>query len=303
MKQQHVLVTGGANLDLTGTSHSTLRAADSNPGHVKSAAGGVGRNIAENLARLGNRVGLVTLLGDDVGRKVITDSCQAVGIDLSCALVDPGKSTGTYLAVNDQHGELALAINDMGIIDSLLPDILATRQEIYAQADALVIEANLPAASIEWISQHFNHKCIHADAVSGPKARRLLPALSHLETLKVNCEESAILLGKTGEAEVLAEGLRQQGVRNVLLSLGNDGALLHCDQGVFYQPPFTATLVSQNGAGDALLAGFLTGQHLFEAPQKQLAFAIGCASLTLESISAVHPTLSIAKVNQQFLSD
>lgn len=266
MGRATVLVTGGANLDLTGTSHTELRVADSNPGQVKSAAGGVGRNIAENLARLGNHVGLITLMGDDVGQKVIANSCQAAGIDLSSAIIDPEQSTGTYLAVNDNHGELAVAINDMRSIDSLLPEALSTRQNDYAQADALVIEANLPAASIQWISQHFNHKCIHADAVSGPKAARLLPALPHLETLKVNCEEAAILLGKTNDAQALAKELYQAGVKNVLLSLGSDGALLCCEQGLFHQPPFAAKLVSQNGAGDALLAGFLTGQQLYKAP-------------------------------------
>lgn len=60
---------GGANMDLKARSHARATSRTSNPGHGSMAPGGVARNIAENLGRLGNRVHLVSVVGrDPLGR-------------------------------------------------------------------------------------------------------------------------------------------------------------------------------------------------------------------------------------------
>ena len=60
-----VAVIGGANIDIHGKSNDTLQERDSNPGQVHTSAGGVARNIAENLARLGVDCRLITAVGKD----------------------------------------------------------------------------------------------------------------------------------------------------------------------------------------------------------------------------------------------
>ena len=60
-----VSVIGGANIDIHGRSTQALRSNDSNPGDVHISAGGVARNIAENLARLGADTRLISAVGDD----------------------------------------------------------------------------------------------------------------------------------------------------------------------------------------------------------------------------------------------
>ena len=61
----YAVVIGGANMDICGCSHDNLRIGDSNPGKVRTSAGGVGRNIAENLARLGTDTRLLSAVGND----------------------------------------------------------------------------------------------------------------------------------------------------------------------------------------------------------------------------------------------
>ena len=78
-----VYVIGGVNMDIAGTPAAELRGGDSNPGRVTLSPGGVGRNIAENLSRLGRRVSLITVLGDDAYAGAIREHCRNVGIDLS----------------------------------------------------------------------------------------------------------------------------------------------------------------------------------------------------------------------------
>ena len=51
-EKDYVVIIGSANIDVAGYSHESLNYADSNPGKIKFTPGGVGRNIAQNLALL-----------------------------------------------------------------------------------------------------------------------------------------------------------------------------------------------------------------------------------------------------------
>ncbi len=60
----YALVIGGANIDFVGIPDNKLIWHDKNPGKIKMSLGGVGRNIAENLAKLGVHTKLLALVGD-----------------------------------------------------------------------------------------------------------------------------------------------------------------------------------------------------------------------------------------------
>ena len=102
-------VVGGANVDVKCHISGAAILATSNPGRVESSVGGVGRNIAENLALLGVRPKLVTALGRDAHAELIRASCAAFELD---ALTTPD-ATGTYTAILDAVGELVIAVADM----------------------------------------------------------------------------------------------------------------------------------------------------------------------------------------------
>src|SRR5918911_1871281 len=94
-------------------------AGTSNPGSVVSSPGGVARNIAENLARLGHRPALVSVIGDDtVGTSLVT-GIRAVGVDARSVRTEPGDGTAEYLAILDPDGELVLGVAVMAVLDAL----------------------------------------------------------------------------------------------------------------------------------------------------------------------------------------
>ena len=76
----YAVVIGGANMDICGCSHDNLRIGDSNPGRVRTSAGGVGRNIAENLARLGTDTRLLSAVGNDQYGHHLLDVTQRAGV-------------------------------------------------------------------------------------------------------------------------------------------------------------------------------------------------------------------------------
>ena len=170
-----VVVIGGANVDIKGRSGGPVIAGTSNPGRVTVSAGGVGRNIAENLARLGIETALVTALGDDANGQLLRGSCAAARVDLSMALTSEAP-TGSYLALLDDQGELVSAINDMRAVDALTEDHLARHADELAAADMLVADCNLSAPCLDWLCRFAGDRDLRLliEPVSVPKAMKLL---------------------------------------------------------------------------------------------------------------------------------
>lgn len=82
-KDDYVVVIGGTNIDLQGFPRKKLIMKDSNIGSVKISLGGVGRNIAENLTRLGFYTKLISIIGDDVYGNLIMEKSREIGLDLA----------------------------------------------------------------------------------------------------------------------------------------------------------------------------------------------------------------------------
>ena len=95
----YVAVVGGVNMDIGAVSAGALVARDSNPGHVTTSLGGVGRNIAHNLCLLGQRTAMVTVMGDDDFGRRVQENAKDIGLDLSAGAVLPDCRTGTYLYI------------------------------------------------------------------------------------------------------------------------------------------------------------------------------------------------------------
>jgi pseudouridine kinase len=154
-----ICVIGGANADIIATSFGAFVPSDSNPGTVRLTAGGVGRNIAHNLALLGNEVVFLTQFGGDAFGRFTADSCRDAGIDISlCDYASKGVRS-CFLSINDCNGEMVGGVADM--IDHV-------------------------------------DKPLYLDAVSGAKASKIKEAMSrsskkHLFSLKCNQLENAIL--------------------------------------------------------------------------------------------------------------
>ena len=123
MRTPSVVAIGAANIDINGYSTSALLHEESNPGRVELCAGGVARNIAENLARLGVEVELLTALGGDGLQRLIIESCRAAGVGYSYCAVDVTMPSSFYMAVLDCTGEMDVAVCDMPLADKLrLPE-------------------------------------------------------------------------------------------------------------------------------------------------------------------------------------
>ena len=122
-----ITVIGGANIDISAKYSSPVAAGgDSNQGQISTSAGGVARNIAENLARLGSAVQLITGLGDDGFSVSVRASLNLPLLDLSACYAPPNTPSDSYLSLYDMKGELVSAVNQMRLVNKLTPCLLYT---------------------------------------------------------------------------------------------------------------------------------------------------------------------------------
>lgn len=285
-----VCVVGGINVDITGTSDKALIPGDSNPGRVTLTLGGVGRNIAENLARLGARVSMVTALGDDAHTAWIRRSCRDLGIDLSASDVIPGSATNTYLCVNDAGGDLAVAVSDMRSCDGVTPAYLAPRLAMMNAADAVVLDANLPEESIRWLAENVRVP-LAADPVSVRKSERLLPALQRLALIKPNRAEAESLTG-LDDPEEAAASLVSAGVACAMVSMGADGVWYASSTAAGCQPCLTDRIVSTNGCGDSFFAAALLAKLRGAGPAEMALLGQAASAICAQSMDAVNPAMT-----------
>ncbi len=298
------LVAGGLNLDILAKARDSFKLYDSNPGSIGERPGGVGFNIARNLALLGEPVHFLTARGrDGVGDKLF-QAAREKGLDLSLALVREAWSSARYLAIHDQAGDMVAAINDMSLFDSLTPDEIQPwsgaglgEEEGRPAFSGAFLEANLPEPVLQELAAHWDLP-LFADAVSLAKVDRLLPLLPRLAGFKLNRMEAGQLTGLAGgsrrAAVRAAREIADRGVGRVCLSLGIEGALFTDGRlTVHARPPLIVQEANATGAGDAMAAAFawasVRAYDLYETAR----LAAAAASLTVESAEAVNPDLTL----------
>ena len=252
-----VIVIGGANVDIKGRASGPCLPRTSNPGSVTLSAGGVGRNIAENLARLGLSVSLVTALGDDPNAALVRSACAGAGVDLSLAWVS-GHPTGTYLAVLDETGEMVSAVSDMRAMDGLDPAHLDALSGELARADMLVADCNLPTGCLAWLTGFAGRHGLRLliEPVSVAKARKLLGFTRDAPVFAITPNAQQL--------DALADGdiarLHALGFANVVLHRGREGAVASDGHQRVAVPSVNSPEIADvTGAGDAAVAGLVFG--------------------------------------------
>lgn len=289
------MVVGGANMDVLARSNALMAAETSNPGRTVFTPGGVGRNLAENLARWGVPVRLVTRVGADaLGRELLTKT-EAAGVDIS--LVNPvqGAVTGTYVAVIAHTGDLVVAVSDMGITEAIAPVDIDQAASALAEAQLVLADANLLPATLGRlldVCAETNVPVI-VEPVSVPKAARLSGVLwpaRPIHTLTPNLAELQAMTG-VSDPFAAAQLLRERGVQRVWCHHGS-GSTIYNAYGAQSVRVETVEAVDVTGAGDALVAGYVAALLRRVSVAEAVRFGHLAAELTVQSAQTVRSDLA-----------
>ncbi len=299
MTQKRIAVIGGANVDIGGFVRDTLRMHDSNIGTVRLTPGGVGRNIAENVAKLGLQTEFVGAIGGDAKGEMLLADCRKKGIVTSRCLLAAQGRTSVYMFIDDERGDMCIAVNDMEIQGRLTPMFFQDKLEWLNAMDAVVLEANLSAETLGFLARELRVPVV-ADAVSAVKAGRLAAALPGLSAIKPNRYEAEALTGiaVTGpdSARCAAQALLSRGVQRVYLTLGAQGALC-AEAGRAYLLPSPAhDIVNATGAGDAFTAAVAWAQAQRMSLEQCARAGMAASVVAARAAESVSPEMSAAAV-------
>lgn len=303
--REEVVIIGGSNIDLKGYTDSYINNT-SNPGQIMESLGGVGRNIAENLAILGREVVFLTAVGNDhYGEKIIEDTAEA-GVNMEFAKKVDNKKTGIYLAHLDQNGELVGAISDMHILDEITPEYIKKHIQIIKQSSTLVLDMNLKPEVIKGIFDYIKGDSLKVivEPVSLEKAKKAKLFLRKIDYITPNIDEAEILLGLKVCSEKSLDWRKERLVKAynqlenppaMIITCGEKGVLV-ITESVSQLLPGTHIPVSEiketTGAGDAFTAGLIEGLLNGKGLIKSVRLGMKAAEITICTNSTVNSNLA-----------
>ena len=304
-----VIVIGAAGKDIIGRLKSDFQMDTSNPAKIRVSFGGIARNVAENLARLGQPVILLSVVGDDDrGDRLLTQARQA-GVIVDHVLRTSEHPTGTYVGIISANGQFQSAIDDMRAINCLSVDYIQQHAQLFKEASMLFVDMNVPKDVLKTafaLARRANLP-ICADPTSFALASRLKPYLKHLLLMTPNANEAALLCNETEkitnrrQAMKAAKYLVGAGVKIVVITLGEQGLCYATSETSGFIPANKTEILDPTGAGDALTATIIFGL-INEIPiDDAVRLGVSAASLTLRHLGTVVPDLSLEKLYDQLI--
>ena len=296
--KKYAVVIGAANIDIGGTPYKPLIPGDSNPGVIKMSYGGVARNIAHNLTLLGFNVELITAAGDDTLGMEMLRKCEAIGLDTSLSVVVPGGSSSVYLFINDEKGEMDLALSHVDIVKKITPEYIESISDVINSAEVVVADCNLSQETILKLKDICKVP-LYVDTVSVSHADKIKGHLEGIDTIKPNLLEAEFLTDMIIESEYdcleAARALINQGVRRVFISMGPDGMIAADKDHAILADRYPVTVKSTTGAGDSAMAAIVwsTLNEEGDGLTEPAMAANAAASATISVDPTIHPGMSV----------
>ena len=301
-----IICIGGANVDRKIRALKPLANKTSNPAISTKTRGGVARNIAENSGRIGLKASLLAYLGADPEGEWILQNTKNY-VDVSPTEIIHGKPTGTYTAVLDEDGEMAVALADMTIYNDVKEYFFENNLHHLQSAKMILLDTNFPAKVIGQVISSCKNTgipiCIAP--VSAPKTDKLPASLEGVTWLIANHKEAEALskLNITSEGDYYraAEVILTKGVEKVVITRGEKGLIYFTNNGEAgaLVPP-NVPIVEVTGAGDSLIAGILFGYLKGLSTEDACKIGISCSLITLQTRDTVSPDLNQQSLQETF---
>jgi len=261
-KQGLVLIVGSINTDLVVRSPHLPRPGETIGGHEFSEhSGGKGGNQAVAAARIGGRVAMAGCVGADGNGKVRLAGLEAEGIDCGAIEVDSSLPTGVAMVTVADDGQNTIVVV-AGSNGQVTPEMVKRHEAVIKSADVVVCQLEIPWDSVYATlvtARRFGKLTVLNPApATGPLPADWLPLVDYLVPNEV---EAAILAGLPVESQSgarrAAKELQRAGARNVIVTLGSQGAYLLPEggEGTHFSAP-KVDAVDTTAAGDTFIGVF-----------------------------------------------
>lgn len=302
----YCLVFGASIVDITGFCAVDYIPFNSNPGQVRISYGGVCRNIAENLSRVGINTKFISIIGNDETGRGMIEHARQIGYCMEDSLVIRQHGTPTYMVILDQLGEMISAVVDMKGIEEADDKFIESKAKHFQKAAFTFVDSDNPSL-LEYMVKTFGHQTNFVlDPVSAAKAANIRHLIGYFHTIKPNVHEAEVLVGygiKNDEDLVrAANDLHAKGVENVFISLGVNGIFYSNGHERGRIKAKNVKAVNVTGAGDSFVAGIGYG-YMHNIPMRELVrIAIAMSVIAVSCAETISPEMCYDNV-QGHMSD
>jgi ribokinase len=225
----------------------------------QSGFGGKGANQAVAAALCGADVSMVARVGDDLFGPATIDNFRSKGIDASHVWITEKQSSGVAPIFVDSSGQNRILVVK-GANDALLPQDIETAGDLLIGADCIVLQLEIPVETVYYALQFARDAGVRTILNPAPGQKLDAARAGLADYLIPNETEAEALTGMPvttlDEAKECARKLRAEGYRNVIITLGANGAFAATAAGEEHVPAHRVEPVDTTGAGDAFIGSF-----------------------------------------------
>lgn len=259
-KQSRIAVVGSANVDLTTFSDRFPKPGETIFGdHFDLGWGGKGANQAVAARLCGAAVAMVARVGNDLFGPATVANFQAQGIDATHVRILDGTSSGVAPIFVESSGQNRIIVVK-GANDRLLPADVDEAHDVLEAADCIVLQFEIPLQTVYHAVAFARQRGIRCIVNPAPAQPVNLAALAGVDYFMPNETEAETITGmpvrSVDDAAACARHLVAQGMKRVVVTLGEKGALLAHEGGTELVPPFAVATRDTTGAGDAFVGSF-----------------------------------------------
>ena len=316
------VIIGGAVMDFRGKPLNELLLYTSNPGLLLETPGGVGRNIAENLLRLGENPLLISAVGCDLVGDTLLMHMESIGLDTAGIVRIPDRRTAIYLAILAENGDLHTAIADMAIFAEITPEQVLAHQTTISKAPLVIVDTNLSRETLQAVAELCSEVAVPllVEPVSVEKSKKLRGFYELITYISPNSDELRALAEVQDDAQLdvdeSVQRLLNMGIKNVIVTQGADGVLFATHRNMAaceymstpaemtadehmstcgktqHFPALPATVLDVTGAGDAFVGGMAYGLLQDMDVENSIRCGLLTAKYTVETTETVSSLLN-----------
>lgn len=260
----HITVFGTTFVDIKGYPIDTFIPNGRNAGYIRHIHGGVGRNVAEDLAHLGLSSSLLSLTDGSALSLEVLNRLKKSGVNTDFVTAsDCGM--GTWMAIFDDKGDVAANISVRPQMAPLADVIREHHREIFENTNSIIVEIDMDAQVVDCIFEYgqLYQKKIFALVSNMGIALERREHFPKTTCFICNLQEAEMLLEEPLESLSVEEiqkkvlkACQEQAFQRLIVTLGERGAVFAASNGESgFCPAEKVLLKDSTGAGDAFCAG------------------------------------------------
>ena len=257
LKQKKLIVIGTIFMDIKGYPEGTFLPEGRNIGHIEYKYGGVGRNVAANLAAFGCHPLFVSLSEPEGHGAQIVADLEKAGVNTAYMQMDP-EGIGTWMAIFYPDGSVCANISKRQDLTPLCRLLQEKEEELFREADGILLEMDVAEEVVSRVFSYADawHLDVYGVISNMTVAMERMEFIRRCRCFICNRQEAEMLFGKpVCQAEELQEMIRRFRIPCMVVTMDKDGAVFADQNGEKGQcSAVPVSVVDSTGAGDAFFS-------------------------------------------------